>query len=247
MLKAVFARFWAIWGLTVFVTSLLLAYPFFLLIGRISEPSRSQKAYIVFRIWMRIVLPLLGIRIRTSGREHFEKGHNYVVVCNHRSFMDIPVTTTRIPGPNKTIAKVEMSRIPIFGAIYRIGSVLVDRKDSKSRADSYQQMKMVLASGLHMLIYPEGTRNNSMLPLTKFHSGAFKLAVETQTPVIPATLIGTDNILPNKQFLYLLPGTINFDIMPAIAPGNDADSLRNKIFEKMQEKLTAEIIPYQSP
>jgi 1-acyl-sn-glycerol-3-phosphate acyltransferase len=188
---------------------------------------------------MRCLLPLLGIRIRTSGENYFEHGRNYVVVCNHRSFMDIPVTTTRIPGPNKTIAKIEMSRIPFFGTIYRTGSVLVDRKDPRSRSESYQQMKKVLASGLHMLIYPEGTRNNSDQPLGKFHSGAFNLAVETRIPVIPATLKGTDKILPNRKFLYLLPGTISFDMLPPVEPGENAEELKKKIIEIMHNRLSS--------
>jgi 1-acyl-sn-glycerol-3-phosphate acyltransferase len=153
--------------------------------------------------------------------------------------MDIPVTTTRIPGPNKTIAKIEMARIPVFGTIYRTGSVLVDRKDAGSRAESYQQMKKVLSSGLHMLIYPEGTRNNSDQPLGKFHSGAFKLAVETKTAVIPAILKGTDKILPNRKFLYLLPGTISFDLLPPIEPGENAEALKDRIEKIMRERFTS--------
>ena len=58
--------------------------------------------------------------------------------------MDVPVSTPFIPGGNKTIAKKEMSKIPVFGLIYKVGSVLVDRKSDASRKDSYTKMKKVL-------------------------------------------------------------------------------------------------------
>ncbi|WP_317235874.1 1-acyl-sn-glycerol-3-phosphate acyltransferase [Niabella hibiscisoli] len=47
-------------------------------------------------------------------------------------------------------------------------------------------MKWVLRTGMHMCIYPEGTRNRTTEPLKPFYSGAFKLAYETKTDIIPA-------------------------------------------------------------
>src|SRR5690606_35229051 len=123
------------------------------------------------------------------GREHFERGKRYIVVCNHNSFMDIPVSSPSIPGGNKTIAKAELARIPLFGLIYRAGSVLVDRKSEKSRKESYLRMKEVLDMGLHMCIYPEGSRNRTGKPLKAFHSGAFRLALDTGTPIVPAVIL----------------------------------------------------------
>ena len=57
------------------------------------------------------------------------------------------------------------------------GAVLVNRKSDESRRKSYDKMKKVLQKGMHMSIYPEGTRNRTNEPLKKFHDGAFKLAV----------------------------------------------------------------------
>jgi 1-acyl-sn-glycerol-3-phosphate acyltransferase len=128
---------------------------------------------------------MTGIRVKVTGLENFQKGHNYVVICNHNSFMDIPVSSTKLPGPNKTIAKIEMSRLPIFGTLYKLGSVLVDRKNKDSRRQSILQMKQVLQMGIHMIIYPEGTRNKSPEPMGPFHNGAFNLAVETQKKSCP--------------------------------------------------------------
>ena len=64
--------------------------------------------------------------------------------------MDVPLSSPGIPGANKTIAKAGMAKIPLFGLIYKSGSVLVDRKNEQSRKASYSKMKEVLALGLHM-------------------------------------------------------------------------------------------------
>ena len=78
-----------------------------------------------------------------------------------------------------------MAKIPLFGLIYKTGSILVDRKDEKSRRESFSKMKEVLDMGLHMCIYPEGTRNTSTEPIKPFHDGAFRLAIAVEIPLYP--------------------------------------------------------------
>jgi len=95
-------------------------------------------------------------------------------------------------------------------------------------------MKEVLATGLDMLIYPEGTRNRTSEPLKSFHSGAFKLAIDTNKPIIPVVLLNTKKILPAKPAMYFTPGKIQMDILPAIYPeGHTIDSLKTKVYEIM--------------
>lgn len=202
MLKNILGRLFALWALLLFsVTICLVAIPISIA-GLWPEPKRSRISYFFYRGWMNIFLPLSGVRRKFVGREHFQKGQNYVVVCNHRSLLDPTISSPAIPGPNKTIAKVEMAKIPIFGIVYKRGSVLVDRKSEESRRSSFMKMKEVLDQGLHMCIYPEGTRNKSREPLQRFHDGAFRLAMDRKKPVIPALIFGTDNVLPRKPFFF---------------------------------------------
>lgn len=152
--------------------------------------------------------------------------------------MDIPLSTPQIPGPNKTIAKAELAKIPLFGLIYSRGSVLVDRKSERSRKESYGKMKAVLRQGLHMCIYPEGSRNKTGEPLKSFHDGAFKLAVETGKPIIPALIFNTKKVLPgsSKPF-FLWPATIHMDFLEPVLvePGMTAAQLKEKIFRIMYD------------
>lgn len=241
LLKNIFARIWAVWGIIAFTIVMLIFFPLFLLCLLWKEPKRSRISYPLFRIWMNVYLPLIGVFIRIKGKQHFKKGSNYIVLCNHSSLMDVPVSSPYIPGPNKTIAKIEMSRIPVFGTIYKLGSVLVDRKDKDSRIKSYVAMKEVLAAGLHMCIYPEGTRNKTGQPLKEFHDGAFKLAIDTRKPIIPAVLFGTAKRLSSTKPLYLLPGIVRFHFLPVveIEPGSSTEVLRKKVFEMMWDYYSA--------
>ena len=148
--------------------------------------------------------------------------------------MDVPVSTPFIPGANKTIAKSEMAKIPVFGLIYRRGSVLVDRNDKKSRQESFRKMKNVLASGMHMCIYPEGTRNKTAMPLKEFHDGAFKLAKETGVSIIPALIFNTKKILPPGKSFYFRPTKMEIHFLPPVSPQEeDYELLKEEIHQIM--------------
>jgi 1-acyl-sn-glycerol-3-phosphate acyltransferase len=233
-IKNILARAWAFWGLIIFTITLLLFFIPFCICFLWPEPKRSRISYPIFRTWMDIFLPLVGVFIKIRGKEHFKTGENYIVVCNHRTLMDIPISSPQIPGPNKTIAKISFARIPIFGTAYKLGSVLVDRNDKDSRKNSYKKMKTVLEQGLHMCIYPEGTRNKSLQPLKEFQDGAFRLAVDSGKEIIPSLLFGTNKILPNNKSFYLWPGKIEFHFLASIPPGYNSKVLKEKTYEVMK-------------
>jgi 1-acyl-sn-glycerol-3-phosphate acyltransferase len=233
ILKNIFGAIWSIWAMVLFIATLFIFFIPLLICFLWDEPNRGKIAYSIFRIWMDIYLPLVGVFIKITGKENFKKGENYIVISNHNSLMDVPVLSPYIPGPNKTIAKMEMAKIPVFGAVYKLGSVLVDRKDKNSRIKSYIQMKEVLAKGFHMCIYPEGTRNKTEAPLKEFHDGAFRLAVDTQYKIIPTVLTGTKYILPGNKSFYFMPGIIKCHFMPPLPPGNNMEELKTKAFEMM--------------
>ena len=154
--------------------------------------------------------------------------------------MDVPITSPAIPGGNKTIAKAELAKTPVFGLIYKTGSILVDRNSESSRKESFTKMKQVLEMGLHMCIYPEGTRNKSTEPLKPFHDGAFKLAVATGRPIIPSLIFHTRDILPANKF-FLWPHRMQIDFLPAVyvTPGSSHQQLKDEVFTIMKDYYVA--------
>lgn len=243
MIRNILGRIFAAWALLTFIATMLVILLPTWVMGLLPEPKRTKAFIQLSRIWMAVWLPLAGIRLVIKGREKFVKDENYVVVCNHNSFMDVPVTSPGIPGGNKTIAKIEMAKIPLFGLIYRRGSVLVDRKSEESRLKSYTYMKRVLDIGLHMCIYPEGTRNKSNNPLKEFKDGAFRLAIETGKPVIPAVLFNTKKVLPQQKVFYFWPLKIEMHFLDPVETKNlemsDVKQLKESIFQTMWDYYKA--------
>jgi len=238
-LRTIFGFIWAIWGILIFIlTMLFVLIPLWLTNGQ-AEPRRTISFIRFSRRWMGVYLPLIGCPLTIRGREYFKPGENYVVVCNHNSLMDVPVSTPGIPGGNKTIAKAEMAKIPLFGIIYQRGSVLVDRKSDSSRKESFSKMRAVLDSGLHMCIYPEGTRNKSKDPIASFHDGAFKLSVDSGKSIIPTLMFYTKTVLPSGRGFYLWPHRLYMHFLPPVSPeGETVQSLRQKVFEQMTTYYT---------
>lgn len=202
----------------------------------LKEPMKTKCFRITSKIWMNVYFPLVFCWLVIKGRKNFKKGENYIVICNHNSFMDVPLTTPEIPGPNKTIAKAEMAKIPLFGIIYKLGSILVDRKNKNSRAESFMKMKQVLAMGMHMCIYPEGTRNKTSEPLKEFHDGAFRLALDTRKPIIPALMFNTKKALPADKGFFFWPCKMQLHFLPSRQIRNDdtVETLKEEMFETMR-------------
>ncbi|HUC80480.1 MAG TPA: 1-acyl-sn-glycerol-3-phosphate acyltransferase [Flavisolibacter sp.] len=238
-LKNIVGRVMALWAIIVFVLTMLV---FVIPVGLSvlwPEPKRSRVAYFFYTRWMASFFIFSGVRRKIIGRENFKKGQNYVVVCNHNSLMDPPLSSPAIPGPNKTIAKAEMAKIPIFGIVYKRGAVLVDRKSEESRRSSYGKMKEVLEQGLHMCIYPEGTRNKSKEPLTRFHDGAFRLAIDTKKAVIPAVIFNTSKVLPRKTFFFW-PAKVEMHFLAPIDSANKStQQLKEETFAVMRDYYVA--------
>ena len=235
VIKNIMGRVFAVWAIIIFVISMLLIYLPFFITGFWPEPKRTILFIRLSRIWMKIFFTLVGVRRKFVGRNHFAPNQNYVVVCNHNSFMDVPLSSPGIPGTNKTIAKKEMARIPLFGIMYQRGSVLVDRSSEESRKASFQKMKQVISWGLHMCIYPEGTRNKGREPLQRFHDGAFRLAIETGSPVLPALIFNSAKILPPNKFFFW-PRPVEMHFLEPIPPGAmTRDQLKEKVFSIMEK------------
>lgn len=239
LIKDILGRFFAFWTLLVFTASMLLFFIPIWATGLWAEPRRTVYVFKVFAVWMKFFFVLAGVRRVITGTQYFKKGKAYVVICNHNSFMDVPLTSTAIPGPNKTIAKEEMAKIPLFGMVYKRGSVLVNRKSEESRRSSYGKMKQVLKLGFHMCIYPEGTRNKTSQPLQRFHDGAFKLAADTGHNIIPSVIFNTKKMLPANKTFFFWPYPAKMHFLPEIEVyGKTPQQLKQEAFEMMSHYYT---------
>ena len=235
-IKLYTGRILAFWALFVFASTMFLFIWFYLACFFLQEPNKTKWHRTISRIWMGLFLTLSGLRFSVTGKHHFNKIGPAIVICNHNSLIDVPLSTPFLPRANKTIAKKSFVYVPLFGWIYQFASVIVDRKNNESRRKSYEEMKRVLDNGLDMLIYPEGTRNKTNNPLKSSYDGAFRLSVDTGKPIVPVVILNTKRILPAKPLLFLRPGNIILNILPSISPiGHTTETLKKLVFDIMAD------------
>lgn len=228
-----------------FVTLCIVVWPVIIIniVHKSNEVKRIQHIHTTYVIWMRIYMTLIGCKVTVSGQEHFKKGENYVIIMNHNSFADVPISTPWIPGPNKTLAKIELMKVPIFNLIYKSGSILLDRKSEQSKVQSFQQMLQTLNDGIHLALYPEGTRNKTNKPLQAFQNGAFKTALMAKKHIIPAVLFNTKALLPDSPKCWAWPQHIRFDFLEPIDiyqyQNNELSKLKQDAFQIMESYIVA--------
>lgn len=192
------------------------------------------------RFWGDVWLPLIGIFHKNIYEAPIEKGKQYVFVANHISYMDIPVIFQGIRNKHfRILAKIEASKIPLFGFLYRLATVMVDRGDMAKRTKSIMELRAFMKKDISIFIYPEGTFNETPQPLKSFYDGAFRLAIETQTPIKPLIFLDTVDRLHYKATLGLTPGKSRAVILPEINVDGleikDISMLRDQTYKLMEE------------
>lgn len=165
-----------------------------------------------------VCLRVAGIRVRTEGREHVPRNTPCIFMANHVSNLDPPALIPRIPGRTSAFLKRSLMRIPVLGYGMKLGRFIpVDRDGSVEGAvESIRVAGEVLARGLHITIFVEGTRSRDgrMLP---FKKGPFYLAMETGAPCIPVSIHGTEGMMARGS-LRIRPGTAHIRFHPPIDP-----------------------------
>jgi 1-acyl-sn-glycerol-3-phosphate acyltransferase len=175
-----------------------------------------DQLYIVSMGIMRAGMRAGGIRAEVTGIENIPVGRTCIFMCNHVSNLDPPLLLPLIPGHIAALLKEELMRIPILSTALRLGHfVPVARVQDIAKAKAaIKAAADALQSGLHMVIFPEGSRSEDgrLLP---FKKGPFYLAMETGAPVIPIAISGTEKMMPTGSF-RIRSGTAHIRLLPAI-------------------------------
>ncbi len=227
---------WAIFVFFLFVFVSLFVAPLIIIF--------SGKNYIrplmrYYRLWSDTWFVLSFMKQDFSGYEKFSPDRSYVIAGTHSSTLDMFACASAIKMPYKTLAKAEMKKMPLIGYLFKIACVFVDRTNPESRKKSIDLMEKNLREGTSILIMPEGTRNRTGKPLKEFHDGAFRIAIETQTPLLPFIILNVRKLMPADSML-ITPGTIGVRFLkPFETTGmteKDIPALKEKVF-KMQEEI----------
>ncbi len=189
-----------------FVAGLAIVLPLALLAAPFGARLGGNVIFMASRAWARAWLALIGIRHQTSGDIPERQDGAYVYVANHISWLDAVLVPVIFRKPIRPLGKAEMGKVPLFGFIYRRAVVTVDRSNPAARRRSVQRLKSLLRKGVSVLVFPEGTFNETGGPLAPFFDGAFRIAIETGTPLKPVLLLDTYSRMPYQKALPLNPG-----------------------------------------
>jgi 1-acyl-sn-glycerol-3-phosphate acyltransferase len=180
-----------------------------------------------------------GIRVRVVGVENVPQGESCIFLSNHVSNLDPPVLLPMIPGTTSVFLKKSLMKIPLLGTAMRMGQfVPVSRGHSKEEAQrSVEAAASALNNGLHITIFPEGTRSpdGQLLP---FKKGAFFLAAETGAPMVPIVIRGTAQMM-RKGSLRVYPGEAVVEFLSVVRPTDypDRESLMEAVRSAMVQAL----------
>lgn len=189
----------------------------------------------------RLGVLLVGAKIEVRGLECLEPGRNYIFMSNHVSNLDPPVLIPVIPGRCSVLVKKELFRVPVLGTGMKLAELVpVDRGDREAAIESVQAGLGVLRKGLHMVIYPEGTRSADGR-LFPFKKGPFHLAMDSGVSVVPVTILGTYEIWPRTR-LALRRGTATVIFHAPLDPQafTDRDALANAVRDVIATALPPE-------
>ncbi|MBS1800846.1 MAG: 1-acyl-sn-glycerol-3-phosphate acyltransferase [Acidobacteria bacterium] len=219
----------------------IIGIPYTLLVGDINP---------LYRVAMWIAnagVRAAGIKTELTGLENVPAGRPCIFMCNHVSNLDPPVVLPLLPGRCSVLLKKELMRIPILGRAMRMGQfVPVERGGNREAAQaSVIAAGEALASGLNILVFPEGTRSRDGR-LAAFKKGPFFLAMETKAPVVPVVISGTQEMM-RKGSWAIKPGIAQVKLLPAIEPleFQNREELLRAVRRAIAEALPDEMKPLE--
>lgn len=225
----------------------LITYPILYIF--LSKKKWYPLAHQYRRVWGRFITFFGGLRQKVSQEEELTDGP-YVIVSNHTSYLDIISTTCCVPVYFNYMAKMELAKVPLFGIFFRTIDIAVNRKSVRESVDSFNEATERLNNGTSIMIFPEGTIGKQVPKLRKFKSGAFKMAIDNKTPILPVTILDNYKRLPDTGLFSGSPGKMRIHIHRPIEVNDlkveDQEALKNRVYSIIEDKLIQENIIHEN-
>lgn len=232
---------YGIYALLTFIAVMLVVLPAVVVASFFGKIKGGNAVFRLCSFWGDAWFFLIGIWHRNQYEVPHDKSRNYIFVANHISYIDAAIIVKAIRQPIRALGKVEMAKLPLFGYIYRNAIVTVDRSSPENRAKSVRILKSVINKHISIFIFPEGTFNMTSAPLKDFYDGAFRIAIETQTPVKPVLFLDGYNRMHYDSVFSICPGTsraVFLEEVPVTGyTTQQVDALKQEVYRRMEQKL----------
>ncbi len=221
--------FHGFWCFVVLTLIQLLAWPF----------DRHIGVRLGARVWGRTFYwTQPAVRLALHGFDR-ELPAPCMIVSNHASVLDIPAAMT-LPVPLRVVGKTSLFEVPLMGWYMRFSrQIPLDAEDPESVEAMLASVKDALASGVSVLIFPEGTRSVDGT-LGPFNRGAFRLAKDLDVPLLPIVVEGTRDIMPKGRLRAAMPQeAVTVQVLDPVDPGTftTARKLSNTVRRGMESAL----------
>ena len=238
-----FQWLYSLYAHILFVAIMLLIFPFVIIASFFGRIKGGNMILRLCSLWADLWFPLIFIFHKKIYEAPHDKAKQYVFVTNHISYIDSAVLVKAYRQPVRPLGKVEMSKVPLFGFIYKKAIVAVDRSSVENRAKSVRLLKSIISKGISIMVFPEGTFNMTDRPLKDFYDGAFRVAIETQTPVKPVLFLDTYSRMHYAGIFSMTPGRcriVYLDEIPVAGfTSKEIPFLRQQVYDMMEKKLIA--------
>ena len=231
-----------VYAILLLLIFLLLLFPIVLLTIFLPPVKRGNAIYQLTRVVVDFWMFLLGIRHSII----YEAPHDFkkpaIFVFNHISYLDALIILKAIrKQPIRGLGKYEISKVPLFGYIYKSAVIMVNRSDKNDRARSVADLKAAIDNNISIILAPEGTFNETNKPLLDFFDGAFRIAIETQTPIKPLLFLDAFDRLHYSSPFSLTPGKSRIVYLEEVSvegfQTDDLPKLKQIVFDAMQQGL----------
>ena len=214
-----------------------------IIVSPFAATGRTQHA--IMRIWARSVLWICGIKVKVEGAENVPPGGSFVLVANHRSYMDSPAVIPFINLQFRFFAKSSVFYWPMIGYHLKQAGHLPVHYDNpgKSLKSMSNAARVIRQKGISVLLFPEAGRTTG--ELEPFKDGAAYVAIKAGVPVIPMGLIGMDKVLGVNK-LKITPQNITLRFGTPIPTIDMPLSERGRLTQTLWVKV-AELIDYPIP
>ena len=196
----------------------------------------TWRAVLRQRFWSAVIAPFGGVRVEGE----FDADGPYVVVANHGSHADTIAMMSASPTLMRVVTVAAQDywftrRSRRLVARGLLGAYPV-RRDGEG---AYEELRGMLANrvaeSMSILIFPEGTRSTDGR-MSRFHSGAARLARDFGIPVLPVALVGTREMMPKKGGLPRY-SPVEVRVGEPIAPSDDVEGVSDLAREQIMEML----------
>ena len=232
---------YSIYAFITFVAVMLLIFPFALIASFFGRIKGGNMTIRLCMLWADIWFFLIFIWHKKIYETPHDKKRSYIFLSNHISYLDAAILVKAYRQPIRPLGKVEMSKVPVFGLIYRNAIVTVDRSSAANRANSVRVLKSLINRGISVLVFPEGTFNMGTTPLKEFYDGAFRVAIETQTSIKPVLLLDAYRRMPYESLFRMTPGISRILYLEEISVAGytvaDLGKLKEQVYTIMEKKL----------